>query len=171
MPSGPEIVRVPLLLDRRIALLAIAGVLVGLAGAPDHALAKGGGGSGSGGGSGGGGGGDSGGGDSGGGSDGGGDDGGGGGDNSGSGHGGGKGKGKHGDQKRAKDAVKNGSARPLPEILNAVSSQYPGKVIDVRLNRRSDALMYDVKVITLEGKLIHVRVDAASARIVSIKGI
>lgn len=165
-------------LSRRQALLALACALLGLAGLSDGAFAKNGGGGGSGGGgsSGGGsgssgkggdGGGDDGGGDNGGGDDGGGDDGGGddggGNDNS--------GKGNHRDQKRAKDALKNGKARPLPEILQAVSGQYPGKVIDVRLNRRSDVLMYDVKLITPEGKLIRVRVNAASGTIVGIKGI
>ena len=69
------------------------------------------------------------------------------------------------------DAVKNGESRPLPDILRAVSSRYPGKVIDVRLNRRSNSLMYDVKVITQAGKLIRVRVDAASGTIVGVKGI
>ena len=67
--------------------------------------------------------------------------------------------------------IKSGSARPLPEILSVVSRQYPGKVIDVSLNRRSNVLMYDVKLITPEGKIIRVRVDAESAVILGIKGI
>ena len=39
------------------------------------------------------------------------------------------------------------------------------------LNRRSNVLMYDVKLITPEGKIIRVRVDAESAVILGIKGI
>jgi hypothetical protein len=75
------------------------------------------------------------------------------------------------DYQRAKDAVRNGESRPLPEILGNVSILYPGKVVDVRLNRRKNGLMYDVKVITLAGKLIRVRVDAASGAIVGVRGI
>jgi hypothetical protein len=75
------------------------------------------------------------------------------------------------DYQRAKDAVRNGESRPLPEILDNVSILYPGKVVDVRLNRRKNGLMYDVKVITLAGKLIRVRVDAASGAIVGVRGI
>jgi len=160
-------------LSRRVVLLWLAMTLLDIVAGAGSARADsdgGGGGSGSGGsgsGSGSGGVGGDGGGDNsgkGGGDDGGGDD---GGDDNGGGHGRGRGR----DHKRAQDAVKSGKSRPLPEILSSVSSQYPGKVIDVRLNRRSNGLVYDVKVITPAGQLIRVRVDAASGAIVDVKGI
>ncbi len=158
------------LLSRRAVLLWLVATLIGAVAGSGSARADGGsGGGGSGSGGGGGGDGDGGGdhsGKGGGGDDGGGDD--GGGDDGGGGKGHGRGQRDH---KRAQDAVKNGKSRPLPEILSTVSSQYPGKVIDVRLNKRSNGLMYDVKVITPAGKIIKVRVDAASGSIVGVKGI
>ncbi|MEZ5925972.1 MAG: hypothetical protein R3D57_16500 [Hyphomicrobiaceae bacterium] len=82
----------------------------------------------------------------------------------------GRGRGRTRDYKRAQKAVKSGKSRPLPEILGSVASQYPGKVVDVRVSRYTSALMYDVKVITPAGKLIRVRVAAETGAIVNVKG-
>ena len=157
-------------MSRRELLLKLATVICAVAGlAPGSigALAKSGGGSsGSGGGnSGSGGGGDDGGGDDGGGDDGGGDDGDGDGDT-------GKERRRRGEDdehRRARKARNSGSARPLGEVLATVKSRYPGEVVSVSL-KKGARLVYRVKLISRQGRLLRITVDASTASIIGVDG-
>jgi uncharacterized membrane protein YkoI len=142
-------------MNRRDLLIALLGAGVGIL--PGSALAKSGG---SGGGSGGSGGGDSDGKDS----DGKDKDGGG----KGRGRGRGRGRGKHADQAKARKASKSGKSKPISEIIGNVKAQYPGNVIGVKLN--SGSWSYDVRIIDAGGRLLKVRVDAATGSILGVSG-
>lgn len=74
------------------------------------------------------------------------------------------------DQDAARDAAGTGQIRPLPEILSTVGREVPGRVIDVQLNKRTKPWTYQIKVRTEKGNVVSVTVDAASGRIMSVKG-
>ncbi len=158
-------------MNRREFLLRLATAICAagvLASGSIGALAKNGGGgsSGSGGGNSGSGSGSSGSGDSGG-DDGGGDDGGSSGKGKGKGHG--RRRGGDEEQSRARKARNSGSARPLGEVLAKVKSRYPGEVVNVSLNRGA-RLVYRVKIINGQGRLLRISVDAATASIIGVDG-
>lgn len=133
------------LFDRRGIVLMLAAALAATAiGSPAFADKGSGGGSGGGGG------------------DGGGDDGGGGDDNSGPGNG--------NDDDDAREASHRGETQPIDELLRRVSKRYPGDVVGVRARRRGGSLVYDVKLISGDGRLIRVRIDAKSGDLMGVIG-
>jgi len=61
----------------------------------------------------------------------------------------------------------------LSVIRKAVQSEYPGKIVDVRLlvpKREGINYLYDVRVLTDAGKLLSVKIDAKNAKIIDVKG-
>ncbi len=74
------------------------------------------------------------------------------------------------DQDAARDAAGSGQIRPLPEILAAVEREVPGRVVDVQLDKSTSPWTYRIKVLTAQGNVVSVAVNAASGRIQSIKG-
>ncbi len=89
----------------------------------------------------------------------------------------GKGKGKgHGrrrggeeEHSRARKARNSGNARPLGEVLANVKSRYPGEVVSVSL-KKGARLVYRVKLINRQGRLLRISVDAATASIIGVDG-
>ncbi len=74
---------------------------------------------------------------------------------------------------QARDALRSGNIVSLSIIRKAVSSRYPGRIVDVRLlvpKREGINYLYDVRVLTESGKLLSVKVDAKSAKIIDVKG-
>ncbi len=73
----------------------------------------------------------------------------------------------HGDDHDAvRDAVAAGRIKPLAEILAAVQARYPGRVLDVELERARDGRrIYDIELIGADGRKQDVHVDAATGTI------
>ncbi len=102
--------------------------------------------------------------------DGGGDDGGG---DGGTGTGGDKsvdGDGDGDDQRRALDAVKNNKAASLKEILAIVREKYTGEIVSVALQGSGSSLVYLLKVLDTDSRLIEIQIDAKSRKIIGTKG-
>ena len=147
--SGPD----HLMTRRRMLLLLLAGLLALPA---QHAFADDGKGDG--------------GGDDGGGDDGGDDD--GGGDDDDDDDGGGTVKdGSGGGKNSISDAVKNGKAVPLKDILAVVREKYDGEVVRITLTGPISRLVYNIRIVDTQDRLIEVRVNALSRRIISTKGL
>lgn len=72
------------------------------------------------------------------------------------------------DHNRARDAVRQQQIRPLGEVLAAVQGRYPGRVMDVQLE--SGQWVYLVKLLTQDGRVQVIAVDARTARILSVQG-
>lgn len=72
-------------------------------------------------------------------------------------------------QDRARDAMRSGEIRPLDEILATVTSRYPGRVLDVDL-QRGRQWVYRVKLLGHDGRVRYVFVDARTNRILSVQG-
>ncbi|MDP6952867.1 MAG: peptidase [Alphaproteobacteria bacterium] len=74
---------------------------------------------------------------------------------------------KHG---TARDAVAAGEIRPLGEVLARIAQSYPGRALDVQLDRSNGTWLYRVKVLGAGGDVVAVTVDARSGRIVGARG-
>jgi hypothetical protein len=68
------------------------------------------------------------------------------------------------DQDAALDAVKHGEALPLRTLLPEIERRYRGDVIDAVLRKKGRKLVYTLKVLSPEGRVFVVAVDAATGR-------
>lgn len=75
--------------------------------------------------------------------------------------------GKPGDHEVAREALRRGEILPFTRILPIVLQRVPGEVIDVDLEAHDDAtrIEYEVKVLTPQGRVIEVKVDARTGQI------
>ncbi|WP_373505103.1 PepSY domain-containing protein [Aestuariivirga sp.] len=72
---------------------------------------------------------------------------------------------------RIRAAVRRGEAEPLRDILLAVRKRYKGEVVRIRLTGRGRNMQYRIRIIDAKNKLIEVRVNAKTARIVGASGL
>ena len=74
----------------------------------------------------------------------------------------------HGDDHvSVRDAVEAGQIRPLATILAAVQARYPGRILDVELERARDGRrIYDIELVGPDGRKQDVHVDAATGEFV-----
>jgi uncharacterized membrane protein YkoI len=74
------------------------------------------------------------------------------------------------DHEIARQALVEGRIRPLTEITESFKSQFPGEIVGVELEVKGpDRIVYEFKVLTPEGKLKEVKVDAKTARILKVE--
>ncbi len=73
------------------------------------------------------------------------------------------------DQDRALQALREGRVRPLAEILATVARQVPGEVINVEIEQEDSALFYEIKVLTGAGRIVEIKIEAMSGRILEIE--
>lgn len=76
-------------------------------------------------------------------------------------------------QNTARQALKSGHIVSLSVIRKRVKQSFPGKIVDVRLlepKRNNRTYIYKVKVLRKDGKLLELKINAANAQIVSVKG-
>ena len=69
------------------------------------------------------------------------------------------------DQNRASRALEQGRARPLAEILNSVRARLGGEVVGVKFKRKDGRQVYKLKLVTPNGRLREVSVDAMTGEI------
>jgi len=71
------------------------------------------------------------------------------------------------DHDAVREAVAAGEIKPLAEILATVQARWPGRILDVELERARDGRrIYDIELIGPDGRKQDVHVDAASGRII-----
>jgi hypothetical protein len=75
------------------------------------------------------------------------------------------------DDDRIRSAVKSGKAEPLRKILATVRKKYKGKVVRIRLSGKGNKMVYRIRMIEADDRLIEVRVNAASGRIIEVAGV
>lgn len=68
----------------------------------------------------------------------------------------------------ARDAVARGVILPLAEVLARLQDSHPGRVIEVELGQDDDMLIYEVELVTQDGRLIDVELDAATGTILEL---
>ena len=73
------------------------------------------------------------------------------------------------DHELARRALEEGRALPLAEILAKMKPDLPGKVIEVVLEVDDGTLIYDLKVLSPQGRLEEIEVDAATGKILKME--
>jgi uncharacterized membrane protein YkoI len=74
------------------------------------------------------------------------------------------------DQERARQALIEGRIRPLTEITKMFRQQMAGEILGVELDvEGANTFVYEFKILTPQGKLKEVDVDAKTGRILKIE--
>jgi uncharacterized membrane protein YkoI len=73
------------------------------------------------------------------------------------------------DHDRAREALRNGDAAPLAEILPAVESRLGARVIEVGLEREDGRLIYELELIAPDGRILEAEVDARTGAIIEVE--
>ncbi len=78
------------------------------------------------------------------------------------------------DQERALEALKAGEVLPLRTMLDEVESRFSGDVLEVELDEDDEngrrIWTYEIKLISPEGNVIKLKLDAKTKEILRIKG-
>jgi uncharacterized membrane protein YkoI len=78
---------------------------------------------------------------------------------------------KEDDDDRIRSAVKNGQAESLKKILSTVRRKYAGEIVKIKLSGSGPNMVYRIRIISPENKLIEVKINAKTAKIVSVAGL
>lgn len=73
------------------------------------------------------------------------------------------------DTARIRLAVARGVVMPLPRILDIAQHRVPGEVLKVELEEMSDRLGYEVKVLTADGRVQEIKLDARTGAILKVE--
>jgi uncharacterized membrane protein YkoI len=73
------------------------------------------------------------------------------------------------DQDRAREKVQSGEIRPLQDVLRSVRRQVPGRVLGARLVDFGGSLVYQIRLLTADGRVVEVTADARSGGILDIR--
>lgn len=71
------------------------------------------------------------------------------------------------DHERARRAVEAGEILPLADILQTVERSMAGRVIEVELDREGGRWLYDLEIVSPDGQLHELEIDAATGAIIS----
>lgn len=75
----------------------------------------------------------------------------------------------HDDHVEARNLLQRGEILPLNQILQTVHRQVPGDVIGVELDHDERGWEYEVKVLTADGRVREVKLDAGSGAVRKVK--
>ena len=73
------------------------------------------------------------------------------------------------DQDRARRALEAGEIRPLSEILAAVEAALAGRVIEVELEQDDGEWIYELELVSPEGRIYEVEINAATGTVLDIE--
>jgi uncharacterized membrane protein YkoI len=76
---------------------------------------------------------------------------------------------KQREQDAIRAALQRGDALPLVRILAIAQQAVSGDVIEVELERKHDALVYELKILTPSGRVREVKVDARTGLVLEIE--
>lgn len=74
------------------------------------------------------------------------------------------------DHAEADRARRSGEIRPLEEILEEVQKQLPGEVVGVEFDQKHGLWVYEIKLLTSDGRYLELYIDAKSKQIIKIEG-
>lgn len=66
------------------------------------------------------------------------------------------------DQDRARAAVLAGQVLPLKALLERLERDHPGRLLEVELEDDDGVLVYEVRLLQPDGRLVKLKIDAAS---------
>jgi uncharacterized membrane protein YkoI len=68
-----------------------------------------------------------------------------------------------------REALQRGEVLPLVKILAIANQQVPGDVIEVELEQEKVGLIYEIKILTSNGRVREVKIDARTGNVVKIE--
>jgi len=68
-----------------------------------------------------------------------------------------------------REALQRGEVLPLVKILAIASEQVPGDVIEVELEQERAELIYEIKILTGNGRVREVKIDARTGTVLNIE--
>jgi len=69
------------------------------------------------------------------------------------------------DHDRAREALARGEILPLSKILAVVEREVGGRVIEIDFDRDDGRYVYDVEAVSSDGRLVELKIDAASGAV------
>ena len=73
------------------------------------------------------------------------------------------------DHERARKAVEFGQVLPLQDILQKISKDYPGQVLEVELDQEKGTWIYEIKQLSSNGTILKLDVDAKTGQVLKQK--
>lgn len=73
------------------------------------------------------------------------------------------------DHEQALQAVQSGQVLPLTTVLERLAAQHPGQVLEVELEREAQQWIYEIKLLTADGQLLKLKLDAGTAEVLRMK--
>lgn len=70
---------------------------------------------------------------------------------------------------RARRALQAGEIRPLSDIFAAAEAARPGRVIALELEREDGRWIYELELVTSEGRLYEMEIDGATATVLELE--
>jgi uncharacterized membrane protein YkoI len=74
------------------------------------------------------------------------------------------------DPERARAAVESGRILPLSRILEQIEAEWRGTVIEAKLDRKGGGHVYEMRLLTAEGRVIRLRLDAETGAFLEAEG-
>ena len=72
-------------------------------------------------------------------------------------------------QDRARDAVNKGEIRPLEDVMTSIQRRYHGRLLDVNLDQSGPRWVYHLKMLTRNGQVMRLVVDARTGQILDAR--
>jgi uncharacterized membrane protein YkoI len=69
----------------------------------------------------------------------------------------------------ARQAVERGELLPLSTILARVEKEFPGRVVEVELERRGKRFVYEIEVLQDGGRVVEVKYDGRTGEQLSVE--
>ncbi|MBY6202854.1 PepSY domain-containing protein [Maritalea mobilis] len=73
------------------------------------------------------------------------------------------------DHDRARRALEAGEVLPLAEILSAAEAASPGRIIELELGRDDGRWVYELELVSPDGRLYAMEIDAATGEILELE--
>ena len=73
------------------------------------------------------------------------------------------------DHERAMQAVQSGQVLPLTTVLERLGREHPGQVLEVELERDFGQWIYEIKLLSADGQLLKLKLDAGTAAVLGMK--
>lgn len=74
------------------------------------------------------------------------------------------------DHDRARRALERGDILPLTDILKRANKEYPGQLIEAELDDGHGGMVYELVIISAEGRVYKLYYDARSGELLKVKG-
>jgi len=73
------------------------------------------------------------------------------------------------DSDRARELLSKGEILSLSDILTRVSSDVPGKILEIELKEEKGDIVYEIEFLAEDGVVMEMYVDAKTAKILSVQ--